>query len=65
MPRTFRSMKEPYRLVHWAHQERTWRKTQGPLAHNTTRNSLTRGGSDNARERQPRSSRRCTARDTA
>jgi hypothetical protein len=65
MPRTFRAMKEPYRLVHWAHQARPWRKTQAPLAHNTTRNRLTRCGSDNARERQQRISRRGTARDTA
>ena len=57
--------KEPYRLVHWAPQERPWRKTQAPLSQNTTRNSLTRGGSENARERQQRISRRVTAWDTA
>jgi hypothetical protein len=65
MSRTFRSMKEPYRLVNWAPQESTWRKTQAPLAQNTTRNSLTRCGRDNASERQQRISSRVTARDTA
>src|SRR5262249_20803116 len=39
---TFRCTKEPYRLVHCAHQERTWRKTRAPLSQNMPRNSPTR-----------------------
>ena len=42
VPRTFHSMKAPYRLGHCAHQERTWRKTQAPLSQNMPRNSPTR-----------------------
>ena len=39
---TFPSTKEPYRLVHWAHQERPWRKIRAPLSQNTTRDSPAR-----------------------
>jgi hypothetical protein len=38
----FPSTKEPYRLVKWAHQERTWRNTRAPLSQITTRNRPTR-----------------------
>src|SRR5215471_20759799 len=36
---SFHSTKEPYRLVHCAHQERPWRKPRVPLLQNMPRNS--------------------------